>query len=304
MYTKREDKMPIKTINDISLSSSDKYTDLLNWFRSKNSRVMIALSGGVDSAVVAMVARQALGKEKILTATANYKTLAKEELEIAKKIAREIDVDHIMIEYDELANPNFVKNDSLRCFHCRNELADNLLRVAKEKKIDLIVDGSQIDDLEDYRPGMIALHQKGICSPLIEAGLNKLEIRYLAKTNNLSVYDKPSNSCLASRIPHGSEVTLLKLKRIENSESVIQNTSKLRNIRVRDHGDLARIEVDKKEFIKILDSETLHELITNLKKFGYKYITLDLEGYRSNKSDYSIDAVINDKVLNSNNDHK
>jgi uncharacterized protein len=296
--------MTIKTIDNISLSSSEKYTNLLKWFRSKNSKVMIALSGGVDSAVLAMVARQALGKEKILTATANYKTLAKEELEIAKKIAKEIDVDHIMIEYDELANPNFVKNDSLRCFHCRNELADNLLRVAKEKKIHLIVDGSHIDDLEDYRPGMIALHEKGIRSPLIEVGLNKIDIRYLAKTNNLSIHDKPSNSCLASRIPHGSEVTLLKLKRIENSESVIQNTSKLRNIRVRDHGDLARIEIDKKEFMKILDSETLQELVTNLKIFGYKYITLDLEGYRSNMNDHSIDTELNNNVVDVNNDHK
>ena len=296
--------MSIKTINDIAHSSSEKYTDLLNWFKSKNSRVMIALSGGVDSAFVAMAARQALGKEKILTATANYKTLAKEELEVAKKIAKEIDVDHIMIEYDELANPNFVKNDSLRCFHCRNELADNLLRVAKEEKIELIVDGSQIDDLEDYRPGMTALHQKGICSPLIEAGLNKLEIRYLAKANNLSVYDKPSNSCLASRIPHGSEVTLLKLKKIENSESVIKNISKFRNLRVRDHGDLARIEIDKKEFTKILDPETLQDLVTNLKNKGYKYVTLDLEGYRSNKNDYSIDTEIDNIDPDGSNDRK
>jgi len=265
---------------------------------------MIALSGGVDSALVALVARQALGKENVLTATANYKTLASEELEIAKKIAKEIDVDHIMIEYDELQNPNFVKNDNLRCFHCRNELADNLLRVAKEEKIELIVDGSQIDDLKDYRPGMIALHQKGICSPLIDTGLNKLEIRYLAKINNLSVHDKPSNSCLASRIPHGSEVTLIKLKRIENSESVIKNTSKLRNVRVRDHGDLARIELDKNEFMKILDPKTLHELVTNLKGAGYKYITLDLEGYRSNNIDHSIDTEIDSKEMDWGNDHR
>lgn len=296
--------MSIKTMNDISLSSRKKHGNLLDWFKSKNTKVMIALSGGVDSALVALVARQALGKENVLTATANYKTLANEELEIAKKIAKEIDVDHIMIEYDELQNPNFVKNDNLRCFHCRNELADNLLRVAKEEKIELIVDGSQIDDLKDYRPGMIALHQKGICSPLIDMGLNKLEIRYLAKINNLSVHDKPSNSCLASRIPHGSEVTLIKLKRIENSESVIKNTSKLRNVRVRDHGNLARIELDKNEFMKILDPKTLHELVTNLKGAGYKYITLDLEGYRSNNIDHSIDTEIDNKEMDWGNDHR
>lgn len=287
--------MSIKTISEISLSSREKYGHLLNWFKSKNTKVMIALSGGVDSALVALAAKQALGKENVLAATANYKTLANEELQIAKKIAKEIDIDHIMIEYDELENPDFVKNDNLRCFHCRNELADNLLRVAKEKKIDWIVDGSQIDDLEDYRPGMIALHQKGICSPLIDTGLNKLEIRYLAKNNNLSVYDKPSNSCLASRIPHGSEVTLIKLRKIENSEGAIKNSSKLRNVRVRDHGDLARIELDKNEFTKILNPKTLHELVTSLKREGYKYVTLDLEGYRSNNIDHSIDTEIDSK---------
>lgn len=285
--------MTIKSIRSITVSSLEKYEQLLNWFKTKNSKVMIALSGGVDSALLALVAKQALGKENILTVTANYKTLADEELETAKKIAKEIDVDHMMIEYDELENPNFVKNDNLRCFHCRNELADKLLKVAREKKIGLIVDGSQVDDLEDYRPGMIALRQKGIISPLIEIGLNKTEIRYLAKVNNLSVYDKPSNSCLASRIPHGSEVTLIKLRRIEDSEHVIRKTLELRNIRVRDHGDLARIEIDSKDFVRFLNPEIIQQLVTDLKRNGYKYVTLDLEGYRSNKYDPSIDSRLN-----------
>ena len=182
-------------------------------------------------------------------------------------------------------------------------MATYLSNEARQMDVDLIVDGTNTDDLSDYRPGIKALRENGIKSPLVELGINKQDVRNIAKSNNLSVYDKPSNSCLASRIPNGSEVTLLKLKRIENSESTIKNTSKLRNIRVRDHGNLARIEVDKKEFTKILDPETLQQLVTNLKIFGYKYITLDLEGYGSNKNDYSIDAEIEDKVVYGNNDH-
>ncbi|HEX5904612.1 MAG TPA: ATP-dependent sacrificial sulfur transferase LarE [Candidatus Nitrosocosmicus sp.] len=288
--------MPVKSIKSLTVSSLKKYQQLLNWFKNKNSKVMIALSGGVDSALLALVARQALGRDNILTVTANYKTLASQELEIAEKIAKEIDVEHIMIEYDELENPDFVKNDNLRCFHCRNELADNLLKIAKEKKIGLIVDGSQVDDLKDYRPGMIALRQKGILSPLVEIGLNKLEIRYLAKVNNLSIYDKPSNSCLASRIPHGSEVTLIKLRRIEDCESAVRKTVDLRNIRVRDHGDLARIELDNKDFMKFLNPEIIQQLIISIKSYGYKYVTLDLEGYRSNKNDASIDFELNNQI--------
>jgi pyridinium-3,5-biscarboxylic acid mononucleotide sulfurtransferase len=288
--------MHYKNTKDISFSASKKFNNLLTWFKSKNSKVIIALSGGVDSALVALAARQALGRKNVLTVTANYKTLANEELEVAKKIAKEIDVDHIMIEYNELENQNFVKNDNLRCFHCRNELADNLLKVAKEKKFDLIVDGSQIDDLDDYRPGLIALREKGISSPLMETGLNKIEIRYLAKINNLSVYDKPSNSCLASRIPHGSEVTTIKLKRIESCESWIKQNLKLRNIRVRDHGDLARIEVEKDELGKVLDPELIPQLINVIKGHGFKFVTLDLEGYRSNKNDHPINYDIKLKV--------
>lgn len=288
--------MPVKSIKSLTVSSLEKYQQLLNWFKSKNSKVLIALSGGVDSALLALVAKQALGRDNVLAVTANYKTLASQELEMAEKIAKEIDVEYLMIEYDELENPDFVKNDNLRCFHCRNELADNLLKIAKEKKIGLIVDGSHVDDLKDYRPGMIALRQKGILSPLIEIGLNKLEIRYLAKVNNLSIYDKPSNSCLASRIPHGSEVTLIKLRRIEECESAVRKTLELRNIRVRDHGDLARIEIDSKDFIKFLNPELIQQLVVNLKSYGYKYVTLDLEGYRSNKNDASIDFELNNQI--------
>jgi uncharacterized protein len=278
--------MSIKGIEDIIKSSNKKYADLISWFEVKNSKVIVALSGGVDSALVAFAARQALGKDRVLAITANYKTLATEELDSAIKVAREIDVKHLMIQYNELENPQFVKNDMTRCYHCRNELADHLLKLAKDKKFDMVVDGSQMDDLSEYRPGMIALEKKGIKSPLIENGLSKKEVRFLAKTNNISIYDKPSNSCLASRIPHGFEVTYFKLNRIEKSELTIKNKIGLNHVRVRDHGDIARIELNKDDFVKLFEyQEDLDQILKSMHQYGFKYITLDLEGYRNNKQE-------------------
>lgn len=276
--------MSTKGIEDIIESSNKKYANLISWFEEKNSKVIVALSGGVDSALVAFAARQALGKDRVLAITANYKTLAAEELDSAIKVAGEIDVKHLMIQYNELENPQFVKNDMSRCYHCRNELADHLLELAEIKKFDMVVDGSHMDDLSEYRPGMIALKKKGIKSPLIENGLNKKEVRFLAKSNNISIYDKPSNSCLASRIPHGSEVTHFKLSRIEKSELVIKKEIGLNHIRVRDHGDIARIELNKKDFTKLFGSqEELSRVLKIMHQYGFKFITLDLEGYRSNQ---------------------
>jgi len=271
--------MSINSIKSEEDSNQSKYYLLINWFKSKNCKVLVALSGGVDSALVTLAARQALGKEKVLAITANYQTLANEELENAKKVAKEIDVIHLLLEYNELDNPNFTKNDKLRCFHCRNELAINLLKLAKEKNITLIVDGTNLDDLDDDRPGMVALHSNGIKSPLLEIGLGKNEVRHFAKINNLSVHDKPSNSCLASRVPHGTEINSIKLKRIERCEIIIKRLSDVRQVRVRDHDTIARIEVEKSEIIKLYDLDKIDKIVFEIKELGFKHVTLDLEGY-------------------------
>src|SRR6188508_2522270 len=246
------------SINSIKIeedSNQSKYYLLINWFKSRNCKVIVALSGGVDSALVTLAARQALGKENVLAITANYQTLANEELETAKKVVNEIDVIHHLLEYNELDNPNFTKNDSLRCFHCRNELAINLLKVAKEKNISLIVDGTNLDDVDDDRPGMIALHSMGIKSPLLEIGLGKKEVRHFAKINNLSVHDKPSNSCLASRVPHGTEINSVKLRRIE------------------------RCEIERSEISKLCNLDKIDKIVFEIRELGFKHVTLDLEGY-------------------------
>ncbi len=271
--------MSINSIKSEEDSNQSRYHLLINWFKSRNCKVLVALSGGVDSALVTLAARQALGKDKVLAITANYQTLANEELETAKKVAKEIDVIHLLLEYNELDNPNFTKNDNLRCFHCRNELAINLLKVAKEKNITLIVDGTNLDDLDDDRPGMVALHSRGIKSPLLEIGLDKKEVRHFAKINNLSVHDKPSNSCLASRVPHGTEINSVKLRRIERCEIIIKKLSDVRQVRVRDHDTIARIEIEKSEIIKLCNLDKIDKIVFEIKELGFKHVTLDLEGY-------------------------
>ncbi|MDE1812841.1 MAG: ATP-dependent sacrificial sulfur transferase LarE, partial [Thaumarchaeota archaeon] len=168
--------------------------DLVAWFHGKE-KALVALSGGVDSALVAYAAQIALGKQAVAV-TADYKTLSQEELDSAKKVCQEIGIRHIIMEYNELDNPDFVKNDKNRCFHCRTELAEHLVALSKREKINLIVDGTNLDDLTEYRPGIIALKKNGVQSPLVESGFTKSNVRDVAKEIGLSIHDKPSNSCL------------------------------------------------------------------------------------------------------------
>lgn len=259
------------------------FQQLVSWFHNRNEKVIVALSGGVDSAVVAMAAKKALDKNAIAV-TADYNTLSADELTSAKRVAKEIDIEHKIITYNELDNTEFVKNDQLRCYHCRTELATYLSNEARQMDVDLIVDGTNTDDLSDYRPGIKALRENGIKSPLVELGINKQDVRNIAKANNLSVYDKPSNSCLASRIPHGMPVTLEKLKRIETAELLIKSIFKVKQVRVRDHQDIARIEVGKDEIKDMFDFEKMSVVDSKLKDLGFKHIALDLSGYKNKEN--------------------
>ena len=256
-------------------------TKLLNWFDDKNS-VLVALSGGVDSALVAYSAYVKLGKSAIAV-TADYKTLAQEELDYAKKISLEIGIKHIIIEYNELNNKNFVKNDSNRCFYCRSELSEHLLEIAKEFGSDIILDGTNIDDLGDYRPGILALRENGIRSPLAEAGFSKKMVREAAKSVGLSVYDKPSNSCLASRIPWGQSVTAERLARIEIGEKIVKQLTGAKQVRVRDVNGIAKIEVGADELSLLEDNLLLQKIKNQLKLISFEDISIDPEGYRPGK---------------------
>ena len=259
----------------------EQLTKLLNWFDDKNS-VLVALSGGVDSALVAYSAYAKLGKLAIAV-TADYKTLAQEELESAKKISSEIGIKHIIIDYNELDNESFVKNDNNRCFYCRSELSEHLLEIAKEFESDIIVDGTNIDDLGDYRPGILALQENGIRSPLAEAGFSKKMVRKIAKNVGLSVYDKPSNSCLESRIPWGQSVTAERLARIEVGEKIVKQLTGAKQVRVRDMDGIAKIEVGVDELSLLENNLVLQKIKNQLKLISFDDVTIDPEGYRPGK---------------------
>src|SRR5919204_3752745 len=261
----------------------ETFNKLVEWFvKNGGDRAIVALSGGVDSAVVALAAKKALDNGAIAI-TADYKTLAEEELAAAWRVAREIGIKHKVIEYNELENTAFVKNDTMRCYYCRTELGQHLAEEAKRAGITLIVDGTNIDDLTDYRPGIRALRENGVRSPMVELGIGKLQIREIAKSFGLSVYDKPSNSCLASRIPTGSKVTYEKLQRIESAELIAKTIFGVRQVRVRDHGDLARIEVGRDELYKMFNVDKLGLLDYKLKELRFKFVSVDIAGYKTGK---------------------
>jgi len=258
----------------------DKLNNLLDWFADKN-KVMIALSGGVDSALVAYAAFQSLGNSAIAV-TADYKTLSEDELFSAKQVCSEIGIEQIFLDYSELENEEFVKNDSNRCFHCRMELGEHLIELAKKHDVKIIVDGTNMDDLGDYRPGIQALRENGIRSPLVETKFLKSQIRDIVKYVGLSVYDRPSNSCLASRIPWGQRVTAEKLTRIELGETLVKQLTNIKQVRVRDFNGSAKIEVEKK-LISIFDENIMSQLNQKLKVIGFTSVEIDKDGYKPGK---------------------
>ena len=259
----------------------NKLQNLINWFENKESAI-VALSGGVDSALVAYAAFQKLG-ESALAVTADYKTLSQEELESSKQICKEIGISQIFLDYNELENQDFVKNNSNRCFHCRQELGIHLVNIAKEMGVEIIVDGTNLDDLDEYRPGIQALKQHGIMSPLVENNFSKSEVREMAEKAGLSVYDKPSNSCLASRIPWGQKITNERLVRIEYGETIVKQATKLAQVRVRDLNGRAKIEVEKEKIPILHDKFVFEEISTKLKLIGFLDVIIDPNGYQPGK---------------------
>ena len=259
----------------------DKLSELLSWFGDKKS-VLVLLSGGVDSALVAYAAFEKLGKNSIAV-TADYKTLSNEELDTAKKISHEIGIKHIIINYNELENENFVRNDRNRCYYCRDELSEKLIQTANDLQIETIVDGTHTDDLGDYRPGIDALHKNGVQSPLLDVNLNKNDIRKMCKTIGLTVYDRPSNSCLASRIPWGQRVTAERLARIEMGEAMIKQLIGVAQVRVRDFDGAAKIEVEPHNISLFYENDNLDQVIKKLQMIGFSSVSVDPDGYKSGK---------------------
>jgi uncharacterized protein len=258
----------------------EKAEKLLEWFGDKES-VVVALSGGVDSTVVAKAAHYVLGSTAIAV-TARSSTLPLKELECAKEVAKEIGIEHVVIDEDELDDPRFVENPSNRCYFCREGLVKAVRKLADEKGIRYILDGANADDPMEHRPGLKALKEGGARSPLLELGLNKEDVREIGRHFGLSVSDKPAMACLASRIPYGEKITKEKLVMVERAEDYLRGNG-FKKVRVRNHGGIARIEVNRNEVEKAIALKD--EISAELKKLGFSYVTLDLEGYRSGSMD-------------------
>ena len=240
--------------------------------------ILVAYSGGVDSAFLACVATEAR-PDRVLCVTADSPSYPRRHRELAVRVASDFHLQHEFIQTAEIENPAYRANEANRCYHCKHELYTHLSALALERGLAVVADGSNADDRGDYRPGRQAAREFGVRSPLDEADLTKDEIRALSREMGLSTADEPASACLSSRIPYASEVTEEKLRMIEQAEDVLRRLG-FRVCRVRHHDTLARLEIDRGEMARALDPDVNAALVRELKAIGYKYVSLDLQGYR------------------------
>ncbi|MEM1526965.1 MAG: ATP-dependent sacrificial sulfur transferase LarE [Ignisphaera sp.] len=258
---------------------------LTDWFRGVEKPIIVSFSGGTDSSAVLAIACKAVEPYNVVAVTALSPIRLEEDLNWAKRITSTFGVKHIIVETNELSDPNFEVNLPNRCYICKKYLISKLLEVARKLNAKTIVDGTNASDLSSYRPGIQALKEAGVRSPLAELGISKDEVKLIAKAIGLPNWDRPSATCLATRIPYGESITLEKLKRIAEAEEVVKRLLGVKTIRVRDHGYIARIEVDPRDRNKFFSEEIMDLVAMELKRIGYKYVTLDLLGYRSGSLD-------------------
>jgi uncharacterized protein len=258
----------------------EKYQQLQAIFKEMD-RTLIAYSGGVDSALIAKVAQDVLG-DRVLAITAISPSLLPEELVEAEEQAASMGIAHEIVETQEMENLNYTSNPINRCYFCKSELHDTLKPLAIERGYPYVVDGVNADDLRDYRPGIQAAKERGVRSPLAEVGFSKLEVRELSKQLGLSWWDKPAQPCLSSRFPYGEEITLEKLQRVGRAEVYLRKLG-YRNLRVRSEGETARIELSPEKIQEFVINTNLSEVVKAFQDYGFSYVTLDLEGYRSGK---------------------
>jgi len=261
------------------MSAQEKYNKLKE-ILSGYGRLLIAYSGGVDSTFLVKAAFDVLGKNKVIACIAKGPSLPQSQYERAVESAETIGVELITIQADEMSDNNYLKNISDRCYHCKSSLFRKLSDTARDNNCDTIACGHNLDDTNDFRPGNKAVKDFDIAAPLIEAGLGKKDIRAISKKLGLPTADIPASPCLASRIAYGQEITREKLLQVEKAEEFLK-TFGLTEFRVRHHNEVARIEVKSEDISKLLEKDVKARLIKRLKSLGFKYITLDLEGFRS-----------------------
>jgi pyridinium-3,5-biscarboxylic acid mononucleotide sulfurtransferase len=258
----------------------EKLTALKRVF-AEMERALIAYSGGIDSTFVAKIAYDVLG-DRSLAVTAVSPSLLPEELEDASQQAVEIGIAHELVTTNELANPNYSSNPVDRCYFCKSELHDTLHSLAQTKGYPYIIDGINADDLSDYRPGIQAAKERGVRSPLAEVGITKAEVRQIARQLGLASWDKPAQPCLSSRFPYGEEITIAKLQRVGRAEIYLRRLG-YQNLRVRSIEDTAKIELPPEQIQSFIANTDLNLLVEAFRGFGFLYVTLDLEGFRSGK---------------------
>jgi len=261
----------------LEYSLQERYLKLRKLFHDMGA-VLVAFSGGIDSTLVLKLAHDTLGSRAIAV-TAISPTFPVVELDIVRQLSQEIGARLIITETNQLQMPHFVRNDGMRCYHCKTDLYHLLGDIQKDLDIPSVVDGTNRDDLSDERPGIKAAREFSVRSPLVEASMGKADIRTLAKALGLSNWDKPAAACLSSRIPRGIMITHENLRRVEKAEAFLLDEG-FRQVRVRDHEGLARIELDSEDLSAFLDPDRRQRVTQALKNAGFRRVTLDLEGYR------------------------
>ncbi len=267
-----------RKIEEIAPSTRSKFEELKNRLREMK-KVLVAFSGGVDSSFLLKVATDTLG-ENVLAVIASSETYPLKEREEAVKLAKRLNVRYTVIQTKELENPNFSNNPPERCYYCKSELFTKLKEIAGSEDIPYVLDGSNFEDTSDFRPGTKAAEELGVRSPLKEVGMIKEEIRQLSRSIDLPTWNKPSLACLSSRFPYFTEIESQNLKQVAQAEEYLKGLG-FNQVRVRHHGQIARVEVDPQEFSRIMDEKVREKITKNFKKLGFIYTALDLAGFRS-----------------------